>query len=144
MQTIRNATYRDAPFIKGLLIGLGYQTNLSFLIDQLERQFDSESNHVYVCDINKEVVGFVTVHYLPQLAREGGIAIISNLSVDESVRSTNIATALEHYVTEKARIKKCGQIQVHCLDWKIPADQFYLKHGYQEYPKYFIKRLGSN
>ncbi|MBS1502645.1 MAG: GNAT family N-acetyltransferase [Bacteroidetes bacterium] len=138
---IRNATYRDAPFIKGLLAGLGYDSNLSRLVDQLERLFGTENDCVYVCDINKEVVGFVTVHYLPQLAFDGGLAIISYLSVDESVIDRDIAGALERHVTEQARIKKCERIQVHCLDWRTPAHQFYIRHGYQEYPKYFTKRL---
>jgi GNAT superfamily N-acetyltransferase len=141
MQKIRNATYHDAPFIKGLLAALGYQTNLSLLIDQLERLFGSENDQAYVCDINKEVVGFVTVHYLPQLAFDGGTAIISYLSVDESIKGIDIAAALEKHVTDQARMKRCETIQVHCMDWRTPAHQFYLKHGYQEYPKYFTKRL---
>ncbi len=141
MLKIRNATYHDAPFIKGLLAVLGYQTNLSLLVDQLERLFGSQNDHCYVCDINKEVVGFVTVHYLPQLAFDGGVAIISYLSVDESIKGIDIATALEKHVTEQARIKRCEQVQVHCMDWRTHAHQFYIKQGYQEYPKYFIKRL---
>jgi GNAT superfamily N-acetyltransferase len=141
MLKIRNATYRDAPFIKGLLAALGYESNLSRLVDQLERLFSSENDQAYVCDMDKEVVGFVTVHYLPQLAFDGGIAIISYLSVDESVKGTDIAAALEKHVTEQARIKGCEWIQVHCLDWRTPVHQFYLEHGYQEYPKYFTKRL---
>lgn len=144
MLKIRNATYHDAPFIKGLLATLGYKANLSLLIDQLERLFGGENDHAYVCDIDKEVVGFVTVHYVPQLAFDGGMAIITYLSVDESIKRMDIADALEKYVTEQAKIKKCNTIQVHCMDWRTPAHQFYLKHGYQEYPKYFTKWLTGN
>lgn len=138
---IRNASYKDAPFIKNLLAALGYQSNTSLLIDQLERFFGVGSDQAYVCEIEREVVGFVTVHYLPQLAFDGGIAIISYLSVDESIKGADIAAALEKHVTEQARIKRCERIQVHCLDWRTPAHQFYLNHGYQEFPKYFTKRL---
>ncbi|HZY35949.1 MAG TPA: GNAT family N-acetyltransferase [Mucilaginibacter sp.] len=141
MLKIRNATYHDAPFIKGLLAVLGYQTKLSLLVDHLERLFGGENDQVYVCDINREVVGFVTVHYMPQLAFAGGIAIISNLSAEESVNGTDVAAALEKHVMEQARIKSCEQIQVQCIDWQTPAHQFYLNHGYQEFPKYFTKRL---
>lgn len=141
MLKIRNATYHDAPFIKGLLTTLGYESNLSRLVDQLERLFSSETDQAYVCDMNKEVVGFVTVHYLPQLAFDGGVAIISYLSVDESIKNVDVAAALEKHVTEQARIKRCERIQVHCMDWRVPAHQFYLQHGYKEFPKYFTKRL---
>jgi hypothetical protein len=30
---------------------------------------------------------------------------------------------------------------VYCIDWRAPARQFYNQQGYQEYPKYFTKRL---
>ena len=139
--TIRNATYRDADYIKGLLNALGYAANLSLLIDQLERLFGDGDHQAYVCEYNKEIVGFVTVHYLPQLAFDGGVAIISHLSASENVQNINVQAALEKHVTEQARIRKCERIQVHCLDWRTPVHQFYLSHGYQDYPKYFAKRL---
>jgi len=141
MLKIRNGTYHDAPFIKGLLAVLGYKTNISMLVDQLERQFGNEDHHVYVADYNKEVVGFVTVHYLPQLAFDGGIAIISYMSIDESFNGADVGSALEKYVTEQARVKRCERIQVHCMDFRTPAHQFYLSKGFQEFPKYFTKRL---
>jgi N-acetylglutamate synthase-like GNAT family acetyltransferase len=141
MLRIRNATYHDAPFIKGLLATLGYITNLSLLVDQLDRLFGTEDDHVYVCERDKEVIGFVAVHFLPQLAFDGGIAIISYLSVDETKKDQDIATALEQYVNEQARKRKCERIQVHCAEWRAVAHQFYLKQSYQEYPKYFTKRL---
>ena len=141
MMRIRKATYHDAPFIKGLLAVLGYETKVGLLVDQLERLFNNQDHCAYVCELDKEVVGFATVHYLPHLAFDGGVAVISYLSADETIRHVQIAAALEKYVSEEARTKRCERIQVHCLDWRTPAHQFYLKQGYQEYPKYFTKRL---
>jgi len=138
---IRTATYKDAPAIKSLLEILGYRTTISLLVNQLESLFGNDSNQVFVYDLNKEVVGFVSVHYLPQLAFDGGLMVITYLSVDETVNGQAVAKALEQYITDQARLKKCERIQVHCLDWRIPAHQFYLQQGYQEYPKYFTKRL---
>lgn len=138
---IRNATYMDAPAIKLLLEALGYKARTSILVGQLENDFDKGDHQVFVCELKKEVVGFVTVHFLPQLAFDGGVAIISYLSVDETIKSSDVATALEKYVTVQARERKCERIQVHCLDWRTPAHQFYLNQGYTEYPKYFTKRI---
>lgn len=138
---IRNATYRDAPAIKGLLEQLGYTSTHSMIVDQLEIMFSKEDHQVFVYELRKEVVGFVSVHYLPQLAFDGGVMLISYFSVDETVKSTGIAKELEQYVTNQARIRKCERIQVHCQDWRVPAHQFYLQQGYQEYPKYFTKRI---
>jgi len=138
---IRNATYKDAPAIRTLLEALGYKTSISMLVDQLEILFNRDGHEVFVCEFRKEVVGFVSVHYLPQLAFDGGVMIISYLSVDGDIKDINIAKELEQYITTLARSKKCERIQVHCLDWRTPAHQFYLQQGYQEYPKYFTKRL---
>ena len=138
---IRNATYHDAPGIKSLLHSLGYASNISLLVDQLERLFNNGENQAYVAEYNKEIVGFVTAHYLPQLAFDGGVAIISYLSADETVTNMDVASALERHVTEQARSRHCERIQVHCMEWRTPAHQFYLGRGYQEFPKYFTKRL---
>jgi N-acetylglutamate synthase-like GNAT family acetyltransferase len=138
---IRNATYKDAPAIKSLLEALGYKTSLSLLIGQLENLFGEKDHQALVCEVNREVVGFASVHYLPQLAFDGGLMVITYLSVDETVKNQNIAQALEEYITTVARKKRCERIQVHCADWRTPAHQFYLQQGYQDYPKYFTKRL---
>jgi N-acetylglutamate synthase-like GNAT family acetyltransferase len=138
---IRNATYKDAPAIKLLMEALGYKTSISLLINQLETMFGKDDHEVLVYELNREVAGFVSVHYLPQLAFDGGLMIITYLSADESIKNTSINQALEEYITARARKKKCERIQVHCSDWRIPAHQFYIQQGYQEYPKYFTKRL---
>ena len=141
IMNIRNATYKDAPFIKSLLASLGYTTNLSLLVDQLDRLFGQGDHQVYVYEVNMEVAGFVTVHYLPQLTFGGCTALISDFTVDGSAKGLNIAAALEKYVTDEARKKRCERIQVNTLDWRTLSHPFYLSRGYQEFPKYFIKRL---
>ena len=138
---IRNGTYKDAPAIKLLLEALGYKARLSLLVDQLETLFGSKDHEVFVYELKKEVVGFASVHYLPQLAFDGNLMVISYFSVDETVKNSSVAMELEHYITEQARIHQCERIQVHCLDWRTPVHRFYLQQGYQEYPKYFTKRL---
>lgn len=103
--------------------------------------FGKDDHQLLVYELRKEVVGFVSVHYLPQLAFDGGLLVITYFSVDEAVKNTDVAKHLEQYITEQARLNKCERIQVHCLDCRTPVHQFYLQQGYQEYPKYFTKRL---
>ncbi len=138
---IRNGTYHDAPEIKLLLEALGYTARLSLLINQLQTMFGKDDHQVFVYELRKEVVGFASVHYLPQLAFDGGLMVITYFSVDGAVKDSGVAKELEQYITVQARLRKCERIQVHCLDWRTPAHQFYLAQGYQEYPKYFTKRL---
>lgn len=138
---IRTATYHDAPEIKSLLEALGYTARLSLLIDQLQTMFGKDDHQVFVYELRKEVVGFVSIHYLPQLAFDGGLMVITYFSVDAAVKNTGVAKELEQYITDQARLRKCERIQVHCSDWRVPAHKFYEQQGYQEYPKYFTKRL---
>jgi GNAT superfamily N-acetyltransferase len=138
---IRNATYIDAPAIKLLLEALGYKASMSLLVDQLETMFGTGDHQLFVYELRKEVVGFISVHFMPQLAIDGGLALITYLSVDVALRDHGIGQTLEEYVCERARLRKCERIQVHCADWRVPAHRFYEQQGYQEYPKYFSKRL---
>ena len=138
---IRTATYKDAPPIKLLLEALGYNARMSTLINQLETMFNKDGHDVFVYELRKEVIGFISVHYLPQLAFDGGLMIITYFSVDERMKDTGVARELEQYVTNEAKLRKCERIQVHCMDWRTPVHQFYVQQGYQEYPKYFTKRL---
>lgn len=138
---IRNATYHDAPAIKTLLEALGYKTRHSILVNQLENMFNNEHHQVLVYEIRKDIAGFVSVHFMPQLAFDGGLVFISYLSVDEGFKDFDVARKLEQFVVELARKRKCESIQVHCMDWRTPAHQFYIQQGYQEYPKFFTKRF---
>lgn len=138
---IRKATYHDAPSIKMLMQGLGYKTTTSLLIHQLTDLFSSSQHEVLVCEANGDITGFAVVHVLPQLAFDGGLLIISYLSVDEQAKDQNTARALEQYITALARERKCERIQVHCAEWRGQAQRFFLGQGYEAYPQYFSKRL---
>jgi hypothetical protein len=138
---IRKGTYHDAPFIKLLMEGLGYKTSNSLLITQLTDLFSSSQHEVLVCEEREEVIGFAVVHVLPQLAFDGGLLIISYLSIDERVKNQSMATLLEKHIAELARKRKCERIQVHCAAWRTQAQAFFLQQDYEEYPQYYTKRL---
>lgn len=138
---IRKATYHDAPFIKLLMEGLGYKTSTSLLINQLTDLFSNSQHEVLVCEDYQGITGFAVVHILPQLAFDGGLLIISYLSVDEQSNDRGTSRALETHIAELARKQKCERIQVHCAEWRAQAQKFFLGQGYDLYPQYFTKRL---
>ncbi|TWI97607.1 hypothetical protein JN11_03429 [Mucilaginibacter frigoritolerans] len=80
---IRNATYHDAPDIKSLIGALGYKTTKNELISQLQSVFNHDDHEVFVCELNKMVAGFKSIHYLPQLGINKELIFISYLLVDE-------------------------------------------------------------
>lgn len=137
---IRNATYKDAPAIRTLLDTLGYKTTISMLIAQLEKLSGQQDHQVFVYELDKEVVGFISAHYLPQLGFDGELVTISYLAVDESVQRTGIGKALEEHLAAQAWKRKCDRIQVHCSGWRAAAHRFYEQQEYREYPKYYTVR----
>jgi len=138
---IRPATYRDAPAIKLLMEGFDCSPSLSILIHQLEMSFGQRDHQVFVYETKKEVVGFTVINFLPQLASEQQMVLISALSVDEIAKEHGIDKVLEEYVTEEARKRNCARVLALCSACRAPADRFYQQQGYREYPEYFIKNL---
>jgi N-acetylglutamate synthase-like GNAT family acetyltransferase len=138
---IRKATYRDAPAIKVLIETIGYSTTISLLINQLEILFSGNDHQVFVYEQHREVAGFISIHFLPQLAFENELVMITCLAVDESARDHRIDKALEDYVAKLSLNRKCDRILVLCHQWRKADHKFYEQQGYEECPKYYSKKL---
>ena len=138
---IRNATYRDAPAIKTLLDSLGYKSRVSLIVDQVERLFIINKDELFVYELHKEILGFASVHYFPQLGFDGDLVFISYFAVEEHLGNSTIAKLLEEHICKQARKRKCDRIQVHCHEWRTAEHKFYVQQGYQLYPNFYTKRL---
>jgi GNAT superfamily N-acetyltransferase len=91
-------------------------------------------------DENK-IVGFLSIHVVPQIALEGDFARISYFCVDENFRSCKIGKQLEEYCEKIAKENNCDRIEVHCHSRRERAHEFYFRQGYEESPKYLIKKI---
>jgi GNAT superfamily N-acetyltransferase len=87
------------------------------------------------------ILGFLSLHFIPQIALEGDFARISYFAVDETARSEGIGRQLEEYATTLARERGCALLEVHCHTRRAKAHAFYFRQGYEESPKYLIKKL---
>jgi len=87
------------------------------------------------------ILGFISLHFIPQIALAGDFARISYFSVDSAARSRGIGQEMEAYCTRLARERGCELIEVHCHTRRVRAHAFYARQGYEESPKYLIKRL---
>ncbi|HTI09872.1 MAG TPA: GNAT family N-acetyltransferase [Puia sp.] len=88
-----------------------------------------------------KILGFISLHFIPQIALEGDFARISYFAVHERARGGGIGQALEEHCMELARERGCSLIEVHCHTRRERAHAFYFRQGYEESPKYLIKRL---
>ena len=138
---IRKAQLSDSTAIQTLLKQLDYPDTEPFLLTKLERMLIDPNEVMLVCELDSEVVAFISIHFIPQIALPGDFARISYFAVKEATRGKGIGAEMEEYITALAKEKKCDRIEVHCHSRRSDAHRFYLRQGFKEAPKYFIKPL---
>jgi len=90
---------------------------------------------------SEAILAILSLHFIPQLALKGDFARISYFAVDHRTRSRGIGAQLEAEATRLARERGCALIEVHCHTRRTRAHEFYARQGFEESPKYLIKRL---
>lgn len=140
---IRQAIPSDRQNIQHLLTQLEYPGTANFLEEKLERmlQHPDEVLLVYEPVPGGSIEGLLSLHFIPQIALEGDFARISYFVVDENSQSGGIGREMEEYCTRLARERGCHLIEVHCHTRRERAHRFYYRQGFEESPKYLIKRL---
>lgn len=138
---IRKAGINDAAAIKNLLVQLGYPTEDGLIARRIEFLAENPEHLDVVYEMEQMVVGFLSLHFIPQVTFEAEYAVISYLIVDEKARSSGLGKMLEEYAVSIARERHCKRIFLHSNARRIDAHRFYLRQGYEEYSKTFVKYL---
>lgn len=139
---IRKATPADKDRISDLLQQLDYPNTLTFIENKINTLMNDTDEYCSVLENeNKEVIGFISIHIVPQIALEGDFARISYLAVDANYRSQGAGKLLEEYCEQIARERNCDRIELHCHTRRERAHNFYYRQGYTESPKYLVKKL---
>lgn len=138
---IRKAVIEDWKQISSLLDQLEYSNTESFIKEKLEVFLRDPNEELLVFEESNQVIAFISMHFIPQLALKGDFARISYFAVDQHIRSKGLGRKIEEYCTNLAIEKKCDRIEVHCHSRRTDAHRFYMRQGYSESPKYFIKML---
>lgn len=141
MVTIRTAHEADAEIISQLLTSLGYTGTQSFICDRIAQLLAHPDEKLLVATNGADVIGVMSLHFIPQLALVGDFCRISYFCVNASVRGAGIGATLEARATELARLRGCDRIEVHCHSRRVDAHRFYARQGYTESPKYLAKSL---
>ncbi|RJG06695.1 GNAT family N-acetyltransferase [Noviherbaspirillum cavernae] len=142
MIDIRTATLADSRPIAGLMNALGYPDAASYIERRIVQLTAHPDEELLVATRNGEVVGVISIHFIPQLALAGDYCRISYFCVSENARSEGVGAALEARTVELARERGCDSIEVHSNSRREDAHRFYYRQGYVESPKYLIKKPG--
>jgi|SRR5471030_814833 len=141
MHTIRDAQITDAPRIVSLLDALDYPGTDHFINDRLRQLLNHPDEKLLVSVENEVVTGFISLHFIPQLALPGDFCRISYFCVDSEVRGSGTGKALEEHAVRIATQRGCDRIEVHCNSRRTDAHRFYFRQGYTESPKYLCKSI---
>ena len=138
---IRPATLADAAKIADLLTQLGYPGTEKFIREKILELTGHPDGDLAVAVEEGEVLGFIALHFIPQLGLAGSFARISYLCVDDGARGRGVGGRLETYCEQRARERGCDRIELHCHSRREQAHKFYRRQGYEESPLYLMKKL---
>lgn len=142
---IRDGRLQDASQIAELLGQMDYAATENFVEDKLGRLIrHPDAQLIVAVDDVDGVIGFVSLHLIPQLGVEGDFCRISYFCVDQQSRSAGIGKCMETAFVESAIQRQCDLIEVHCHVKRSGAHRFYARQGYAEDPKYLLKRLDDH
>ncbi|AUX92746.1 GNAT family N-acetyltransferase [Mixta gaviniae] len=138
---IRPAQAEDSFALISLLNELGYGDTGSFMDRRLRQLIDHPDEVLLVAEDRQTVLGFLSLHFIPQLALEGDFARISYFCIAEGERSKGLGQHLLRHAEQLARDRGCDRLEVHCHEKRLKANQFYARENYLESPRYLIKQL---
>lgn len=138
---IRDAEIKDAAAIAALLGELGYPGTEDFCADKIARIAAHPDARLLVAQAGDGgVLGFIGLHFIVQLALPGDFCRITYFCVSEAARGLGVGRELEETAARLARERGCDRIEVHCHERRVDAHRFYYRQGYEESPKYLMKR----
>jgi GNAT superfamily N-acetyltransferase len=143
MVVIRTACESDVDAISGLMTSLGYPGTQSLIHARITQLLAHPDEKLLVATNGSEVIGVISLHFIPQLAMSGDFCRVSYLCVTEAARGNGVGAALESRATELAIARGCDRIEVHCHSRRVDAHRFYDRQGYLESPKYLLKSLAG-
>jgi GNAT superfamily N-acetyltransferase len=138
---VRPAVFEDGNAIAGLLTQLDYPGMEPFIAEKIQRLLKHPDAVLLVAEEKGEVLGFISLHFIPQIAVQGDFCRISYFCVGDGSRSAGVGKALETAAMQEAVARGCDRIELHCHSRRLRAHEFYFRQGFEESPKYLMKML---
>ena len=138
--SIRRAEADDANSIAPLLEQLGYPTASGVVRERMTFVREGDGD-ILLATRGDAVIGLATLFFLRVLHRPGPICRLTALVVEAAERSSGVGRRLVAEVEARARARGCVRVEVTSADDRTGAHAFYLRLGYFEKPKRFVKNL---
>ncbi len=137
--TVRHARTSDAEKIRSLLGQLGYADfEVADVIAKI-KVHEAPDYLIVVAEIEGQVVGFISLHWFDLAHWKGKLGRITSFCVDQDFRSQGVGRQLLTACEEVFRKEGCVKFEVTSNLKRVRAHEFYLKEGYLEDSKRFVK-----
>ena len=137
---IRSAESTDAEKLVELFQQLGYANEINALTERLQVRFAGRDDQVFVAEAESKILGVLVVNYIRPLHEQGIWAMISALVVDQSLRSKGVGAALLAHTERHVAEMGCTHMELSSSESRTRAHEFYLRHGFAEVRKRFVRR----
>jgi len=131
---IRKATAADSNRITELCIQLGYKVLNTEIYERISKIIDNNQTALFVAELNGQAAGWIQVSIRSTL-ESGGLAEITGLVVDESVRGKGIGKSLVKKAEEWAKLKSYNTLRVRTNVKRTETHIFYKNIGFVEKKK---------
>jgi len=139
---LEEANPKDATGLAVLLSQLGYPTQESQAIDKIKTHQET-GYKLLVAKDDVEILGFIALHIYHAIHLSGMVGRITAFCVDETVRNTGVGNMLLLAAEEFFNHQDCMKIEVTSNLRRTQTHAYYLKRGYQESNRHFVKLLSK-
>ncbi|UNK53503.1 GNAT family N-acetyltransferase [Rahnella aceris] len=138
---IREGTVQDAPVLAQLLGDLDYPNRSEAIAERVAKMAVNPDSRLLVAETEGQAVGFISLHFIPQIALAGEFCRISYLCVSDHARGSGIGQKLLDEAERLAADRGSDRMEVHSHTRRVRAHTFYARAQYEESPKYLLKKL---
>jgi N-acetylglutamate synthase-like GNAT family acetyltransferase len=138
---IREAQASDAHAIHLLLTQLGYPAIDEKIAREKIRMHSQPGYHLLVAELEGRVVGFISLHSFELMHWQGKMGRMTAFCVDETCRSKGVGSALLQASENYFVAQGCVKFEVTSNARRTRTHGFYLKHGYVEDSRRFVRYL---
>lgn len=138
---IREGDVNDAQVLAGLLGDLDYPNTPEAIAERIVAMAANPDSRLLVAESEGRAVGFISLHFIPQIALAGEFCRISYLCVNSESRGGGIGQQLLDEAERLAADRGCDRMEVHSHTRRVRAHVFYARAEYEESPKYLMKKL---
>jgi GNAT superfamily N-acetyltransferase len=138
---VRRADKKDVSMIRSLLHQLGYASLDDEAIAQKIIDYRKPNYCILVSESTHGVTGFISLHCFEVFHSPGKIGRITAFCVDEAVRGQGVGIQLLEAADKYFIQEGCTKLEVTSNIRRAATHEFYLRRGYIEDSRRFVKYL---